>query len=314
MATILPFGGFDPEVDCKALRKAMKGMGTDEAALIQILCARSASQREVLKGHFKQMFGKDLIENLKSELTGNFENLMVALMTPLDELLAMEVKRAIKGLGTDEDLLIEIFCTRSNAEIEAIKAAYQRLYGKSLEKQVESELSGDLKRVMVSVMSANRPENVIVNPEKARAQAQELVNAGAACWGTDEVAFVSILCCNSFEQVRAVCYEYKALTGRDIMQDIESEMSGDTKRAMLAIVKSIFNTPLYYAECLRKAMKGVGCDKQALIRIIVSRCEIDLAFIREEYLKVFGVTLEKAIKSETSGDLETALLVIVRQN
>jgi len=183
-----------------------------------------------------------------------------------------------------------------------------------MEERVTSELSGDLKRVMVSVMTGRRPENTGVDPVKARSQAQELVNAGVAQWGTDEVAFISVLCCNSYEQVRAICYEYKQITGRSIMDDIASEMSGDLKKALTALVKSMFNTPMFYAERLREAMEGIGCDKKSLIRIVVSRCEIDLAHIREEYMKVYGKTLEAAIKSETSGDLQTALQVIVRQN
>ncbi len=32
----------------------------------------------------------------------------------------------MKGLGTDEDSLIEILCTRSNEEIAALKEAYTR--------------------------------------------------------------------------------------------------------------------------------------------------------------------------------------------
>ena len=32
----------------------------------------------------------------------------------------------LQGLGTDEGVLIEILCTRSNAEINAIKQSYQR--------------------------------------------------------------------------------------------------------------------------------------------------------------------------------------------
>jgi len=128
MATVVPYALFDPDTDCKALRKAMKGMGTDEDTIIKILCSRSFQQREILKGHFKQMFGKDLVANIKSELSGNLEDLIVGLLTPLDEFLAQEVQRAVKGMGTDEDLLIEIFCTRNNAEIAAIKAAYQRQF------------------------------------------------------------------------------------------------------------------------------------------------------------------------------------------
>ena len=41
--------------------------------------------------------------------------------------------KAMKGLGTDEAVLIEILCSRTNAEIHAISAAYQAFYGKSLE-------------------------------------------------------------------------------------------------------------------------------------------------------------------------------------
>lgn len=63
---------------------------------------------------------------MKSELTGKFEDLIVALMTPLPEYLAGEIRYAIEGIGTNEKTLVEILCTASNAEINAIKVAYQK--------------------------------------------------------------------------------------------------------------------------------------------------------------------------------------------
>lgn len=45
--TVLPAQNFDPVKDAHDLRKAMKGFGTDEDALINIICRRSNEQRQV---------------------------------------------------------------------------------------------------------------------------------------------------------------------------------------------------------------------------------------------------------------------------
>lgn len=42
-------------------------------------------------------------------------------------------------------------------------------------------------------------------------------------------------------------------------------------------------------------MKGIGTDDDTLIRIVVSRCEIDLANIKEEFQKLTGQTLEQYV-------------------
>lgn len=42
--------------------------------------------------------------------------------------------------------------------------------------------------------------------------------------------------------------------------------------------------------------KGSNKDEKSLIRIVVSRCEIDMVFIKTEYQKRFKEPLEDAIK------------------
>ncbi|CAB0012863.1 unnamed protein product [Nesidiocoris tenuis] len=69
---------------------------------------------------------QDLISDLKSETSGNFERALVAMMTPLPEYLAKQIKKAIDGIGTVEETLVEILCTASNYEIKCITAAYMR--------------------------------------------------------------------------------------------------------------------------------------------------------------------------------------------
>ena len=68
---------------------------------------------------------QDLIKELKSELSGNLEECILALFEPKALYDAKSLRRAMRGAGTDEGCLIEILCTRTNAEIQAIKEAYK---------------------------------------------------------------------------------------------------------------------------------------------------------------------------------------------
>lgn len=67
---------------------------------------------------------KVLLEDLKSELGGHFEDLILGLMTPTAKYCAAALYKAMKGAGTDEDVLVEILSTRSTKEIKKIVAAY----------------------------------------------------------------------------------------------------------------------------------------------------------------------------------------------
>lgn len=52
----------------------------------------------------------------------------------------------------------------------------------------------------------------------------------------------------------------------------------------------------FLAKCLYRAMEGAGTNDVTLIRIIVSRSEIDLGDIKREFERLYDRTLLSAIK------------------
>lgn len=110
--TIRDYAGFNPSVDAEAIRKAIRGIGTDEKTLISILTERTNAQRLLIAKEYQALCGKELKDDLKGDLSGHFKHLMVALVTPPAVFDAKQLKKSMKGMGTNEDALIEILTTR----------------------------------------------------------------------------------------------------------------------------------------------------------------------------------------------------------
>ncbi|XP_078072995.1 annexin A13-like [Mustelus asterias] len=303
---------FSEEGDAKRIKKACSGAGTDEVAIIKILANRSTDERQKIKEKYRALYGKDLEKMLKGDLSGCLEKTILAMLDRPCEFDAKLLKQAMKGAGTHEDILIEILCTRANSQIEAIKGAYKQMFPNDLAVDVQSDTSGTLRKLLLSLLEADRDERFEVNASLAEQDAKELYEAGENRWGTDELAFNTVLTKRNCLQLRATFKAYEILHGTAIAEVINREASGDVKKAYLTIVQCTNDCQAYFAEVLHEAMKGTGTDEGTLIRIVVSRSEVDLPSIKERYQEIYKVSLAEAVKSETSGDFQKVLLALIK--
>ncbi|XP_038869726.1 annexin A3-like [Salvelinus namaycush] len=299
--SIKPKADFNAKDDAVALRKAMKGLGTNEKTLIDVLTQRSSGQRQLIcKAYQEEATGKTLVEDLEGDTLGHFEDLLVALVTPPAIYDCQEVTKAMKGVGTKDNVLIEIFATRSNKQMKEISDAYLKQTERKLTLDLKKELSGEFAKAILILAEGQRDENIHVDAAKAKEDAKTLYNAGEKKWGTDESKFIDILCQRSIPQLRQTLVEYKTISGKSLQESIEGEMSGDLEELLVAIVKCVKNVPAYLAERLHQGMKGGGTDECTLNRIMVSRAEIDMLDIRAEFKKLYSCSLHSAIESDIS--------------
>ncbi|XP_072120732.1 LOW QUALITY PROTEIN: annexin A6 [Mobula birostris] len=299
---------FSANQDAEILYNAMKGIGSDKETIIDLLTSRSNAQRQQIYTSYKTLYGRDLIEDLKYELTGKFERLIVGLMKAPAEYEAKELRDAIQGLGTDEKCVIEVLASRNNKQIHALTSAYKEVYESDLETDVVGDTSGHFKKMLVVLLQGTREEDDVVSEDLVAQDAKELYEAGELQWGTEESTFITILGSRSFCHLRLVFDEYQNIAGKEIEDSLRDELSGDFQKLMLTVVRCARNKPEYFASRLFKAMKGMGTRDNTLIRIMVSRSEIDMLDIREEFRKKYEKSLHSMIRSDTSGVYKRALL------
>lgn len=303
--------GFNAAADAANLDKAIKAKGVDEGTIIDILTKRTNCERQQIRAAYQQLTGKSLDDALKKCLKSHLEEVVLGLLKTPAQFDAHELRGAIKGLGTDEDCLIEILVSRTNCEIKEINKVYKEEFKKELGKDILGDTSGDFQKTLLALSKGERNEDTRVNEDQADNDARALYEAGEKRKGTDVSTFINILTNKSYPHIQKVLQRYARYSKNDLNRAIDLEMKGDLEKCLMSIVKCASSKPAYFAERFYLAMKGSGTRHNALIRVLVSRSEIDLKEIKTCYKRLYGKSLRQAIMEEKlKGDYETIMLAL----
>ncbi|KAL0326799.1 UNVERIFIED_CONTAM: Annexin D5 [Sesamum angustifolium] len=300
-----------PRDDAMQLYRAFKGIGCDTAVVVNILAHRDATQRSLIEQEYRTMYSTELSKRLASELSGDVKKAVLLWMPDPAARDATIIRQALTGDVIDLKAATEVICSRTSSQIQFVKQIYLARFQAYLEHDIEYQASGDHKKLLLACISSMRYEGPEVDRAMAEHDAKFLYKAGEKRLGTDEKTFINIFSERSRAHLAAVASAYHSMYGNSLKKAIKSETSGNFEFALLTILQCAENPGKYFAKVLHKAMKGMGTDDTTLIRVIVTRAEIDMQYIKAEYHKKYRKSLNDAVHSETSGHYRTFLLSLL---
>ncbi|KAJ5526264.1 hypothetical protein N7494_012914 [Penicillium frequentans] len=298
-------GDFRREADI--LRKAMKGFGTDEKALIQVLARLDPLQMAAVRATYSQHIGRDLYKDVKSETGGYLgQGLLAVIEGPLNHDVEC-ARESIVGLGTKEWLMNDVLLGRSNADLNAIKTAYERKYHRHLTRDVEDDLSMKTAVLFKRVLEARRhEESMPCNPQDISAKV-------AAVHAKQKDQALDILATSSNAELRAIDHEFNARYHTSLEKVILKDYSGHMEQAYVHMVRTATDPAMRDAILLEECMAGMGTKDEALVTRIVrlhwNRDHKDQ--VKRAYRHKYKKDLIQRVRGETSGDYERLMVTLL---
>jgi len=191
-----------------------------------------------LRDTYTKMYSRNLEKDVKSEVRGDFERLLVSLIQakretgPANEELAdkeaAELYAAGEGkIGTDEATFNRILCLRSPAHLRRVFAIYLKNQGHDLGHAIKKEMSGDTEKAFLTIF------NYIQDPIALWAR---VLYESMKGMGTDDRTLVRTLADRCEKDLGSVKEKYAKVYGKHLEKAVHSETSGDYRRMCLALI------------------------------------------------------------------------------
>jgi len=227
------------EYDAYCLNGAMKGLGTKEGVLSEIIGSRTPQELQAIKQVYAANYGETLENAVAGDTSGDYQKLLLALLQcqrsqspqanpTLCAQDAAALYQAGEGKwGTDEATFTRIFATRSPAELALINQYYKQHTGKGLLGAIDSEFSGDTKDLLDTVVRAN------VDPYGYYAGR---IHDSVSGLGTNDSRLIRNVCARHAVDLPYIKQAYIRDYGKDMLQDIQGDTSGHYRQVLSSLV------------------------------------------------------------------------------
>jgi len=295
------------EVSAENIHKAVTGLGTNDEQLVTSITNHTKEELLKIAEIYERSYKEPLVRAIKGDTSGNYKDILVALVTPRTDFQVNQIYDAVRGLGTNEKALVDILAHAANEEIELIKAFYAAKHKKNLDDAIKSDTSGFFQKALLALLQASRNARDETNPA---ASAEHLFKAVEKKEKeSDNVSnLIAFLVKASFSHIYATDEAYKQHYGHSILEVIVKETSGDLQDLLKALITK---PEVYWAQRIHEAMKGLGTDNKVLVRAFALNDREQLSKIGNEYVAKYGETLQKAVEHDTSGWYRTTLVSLL---
>ncbi|KAF8064858.1 hypothetical protein FPV67DRAFT_1500437 [Lyophyllum atratum] len=221
---------------------------------------------------------------------------------------AEAIRKATKGFGTNDGMLISTLVPLSAVKMEAMAQKFVTTYGKTLVDVLDSETSGHFKKGIHALA---------VGP---LAWDAELIRGALAGLGTKEEILTELILGRSSAEIRLLISAYRYKFSRDLVKEVKDDLSGKTERMFVMALtanRPPDSTPVNHdavvkdVDALYQAGQGkIGTDQMVFCEVLINRSQPHITAVIGEYGKRYR-SLSKVIKSEFSGHMKAGFLHIV---
>jgi annexin A7/11 len=287
-------------------------MANDESTLVNITVSHSNEERVKLRADYQAKFGRDLLKDFESKLKSDFKECMLGLYKPQAEYDADLLYFAMKGIGSDKEVITEVLSFRTPERLNEVKAKFQEKYGKDLVAEIKSETSGDYQKIAMALLDGKRGTNTSPDLQNCTNIAKELYDAGEGKIGTNEDVFIKYFTTLSKEELLLVCKEYHKNYKKNMLDTIDNEFGSHVQTLLKVILYSLYSPSEYFAKTINSAVAGAGTSDNRLIRCVLSRTGVDMKKIKKYYKKLFNKEMEEDIKGDLSGAYSDVIIGVLK--
>jgi hypothetical protein len=287
-------------------------IGTKEKndIILDVIQKHDLKARVEISKYYERTYGKSLFDEINSEIGGDYGQCASQMFLSPLEFCIHHLKL---GLKKGDALAMEQLVSRTPDELLLIEQHYNKNTGEDLKTNIKKAFKGAIGNNIINLWNIKRISNSNPNKNQCEAWATTLQNNKPDDWVENEKIFEEIFIQRSPEELILIARYYLKLTGKNLIDVIDDKAKGKNKDLLREILYNNIMPHEIFTDKIYKSIKGLGTDEETLSRCIVSRCDLDMAAIRDMYFTKYKETLKDAIIGDTSKYYQKLLVYLAEK-